>query len=87
MSQTVENARRLWTLGKVVAIYERKHRGFMRPADLACLIAGSWSPPDVSTEELIAELTKDPFKPGKLPGVVKAAGAPGARPNLIGGRT
>ena len=69
-----EELRRLWTYGKVAAIFERKTREKITRRQMMELIEGRWSPACVSTEELIEELRKDPFKPEKLRAVKRAVG-------------
>lgn len=57
---TTAELRRFWTLGKAALIHERKHGIALRREEMNGLINGTWKP-DVTTEELTAELVKDPF--------------------------
>ena len=69
-----DEARRMWTLGKLSLLWERKHKRRMGDRQMMALVNGDWKPDDITTEELVEELRKDPYHPSKLVGVKRAVG-------------
>lgn len=60
--------RRIWVLGKMALLWERKYQKKMNRAQMNDLIAGRWKPTeaDISTADLVEELRNDPYRPSAL---------------------